>query len=86
MNLPYWLEVALVIILFVGGFLLVIYKDQGSLRIIPEAFVGFFKRLYEIFFLGIADPDAYEANKEQREKDEAYKAEMKKKKKEGSND
>lgn len=78
--IPYWLEVALVILIFVGGFLFVIWKDQGNLKIIPEAIVGFFKRLYEIFFLGIADRDAYEANKEQREKDEAYKKSLKKKK------
>lgn len=79
--MPYWLEVTLVIILFVGGFLFVIWKDQGSLKIIPEAIKGFFVRLYEIFFLGIADKDAYEANKEQREIDEAYKKELKAKSK-----
>jgi len=81
MNFPYWLEVTLVIIIFVGGFLFVIWKDQGSLKIIPEAIKGFFVRLYEIFFLGIADRDVYDANKEQREADEAYKKQMKKKKK-----
>jgi len=80
MNFPYWLEVAIVLLVFVGGFLFVIWKDQGSLKIIPEAFVGFFKRLYEIFFLGIADRDAYDANAEQRKKDEEYKKQMKKKK------
>ena len=78
--IPYWLEVALVILIFVGGFFFVIWKDQGNLKIIPEAFVGFFKRLYEIFFLGIADREAYEANKEQREKDEVYKKSLKEKK------
>ena len=79
MNFPYWLEVTLVIIIFVGGFLFVIWKDQGSLKIIPEAIKGFFVRLYEIFFLGIADRDAYDANAEQRKKDEEYKKQMKKK-------
>ena len=78
--IPYWLEVTIVLLLFVGGFLFVIWKDRGSLKIIPEAFVGFFKRLYEIFFLGIADRDAYDANAEQRKKDEEYKKQMKKKK------
>lgn len=78
--IPYWLEVALVILIFVGGFLFVIWKDQGNLKIIPEAIKGFFVRLYEIFFLGIADREAYDANKEQREKDEEYKRNMKKKK------
>lgn len=79
--MPYWLEVTLVIILFVGGFLFVVWKSEGSLKIIPDTIIGGFKRLYEILFLGIADKDAYEANKEQREKDEAYKKELKAKSK-----
>lgn len=81
MNFPYWLEVVIVLVIFIGGFLYVIWKDQGSLKIIPEAIKGFFVRLYEIFFLGIADRDVYDANKEQREADEAYKKQMKKEKK-----
>lgn len=80
MNFPYWLEVTIVLLIFVGGFLFVIWKDQGNLKIIPEAIKGFFVRLYEIFFLGIADRDAYDANKEQREADEAYKKKLKEKK------
>lgn len=80
MNFPYWLEVAIVLLIFVGGFLFVIWKDQGSLKIIPEAIKGFFVRLYEIFFLGIADREAYDANKEQREADEAYKKKLEEKK------
>ena len=85
MNIPYWLEATLVIILFVGGFLFVIYKDNGNLKIIPQAFGEFFRRLWDMFFHNIEDRDAYEANKEQREADEKYKAELKKKKKEESN-
>lgn len=80
MNIPYWFEATMVVLLIVGGFLFVIWKDQGSLKIIPEAIKGFFVRLYEIFFLGIADRDAYDANKEQREADEAYKKKLKEKK------
>lgn len=78
--IPYWLEVVLVILIFVGGFLFVIWKDQGNLKIIPEAIKGFFVRLYEIFFPGIADKDTYDANAEQRKADEEYKRNMKKKK------
>ena len=85
MNIPYWLEATLVIILFVGGFLFVIYKDNGNLKIIPQAFGEFIRRLWDMFFHNIEDRDSYEANKEQREADEAYKAELKKKKKEGKN-
>lgn len=76
--LPYWLEWRLVVILFVGGFLYVVWRGNGkSLRIIPEAFGGFFKRLWDMFFHNIEDREAYEANREQREADEAYKKAMK---------
>lgn len=86
MNIPYWIEATLVIILFVGGFLFVVWKDNdGSLRIIPKAFGEFLRRLWDMFFHNIEDRDAYEANREQREADEKYKAELKKKKKEGKN-
>lgn len=80
-SFPYWLEATLVIILFVGVFLFVIWKDNGNLKIIPEAFGDFFRRLYLMFFKNIENDEAYDANKEQREADEAYKKELKKKKK-----
>lgn len=80
-SFPYWLEATLVIILFVGVFLFVIWKDNGNLKIIPEAFGDFFRRLYLMFFKNIENEEAYDANKEQREADEAYKKELKKKKK-----
>lgn len=78
--LPYWLEWKLIIILFVGVFLAVIWIDQGSLRIIPESIWEFFKKLYNMIFRGIEDEEAYNANKLQREKDEAYKKALKNKK------
>lgn len=80
-SFPYWLEATLVVVLFVGVFLFVIWKDTGSLKIIPEAFGDFFRRLYLMFFKNIENEEAYDANKEQREADEAYKKELKKKKK-----
>lgn len=80
MNFPYWLEVAIVIILFVGGFLYVVWKEEGNLWFIPESFAMFFKKLYNMIFRRIEDEDAYNANKEQREKDEAYKKSLKNKK------
>lgn len=80
--LPYWLEWRLVVVLFVGGFLFVVWKDNdGSLGIIPRSFYDFFKRLWNMFAHNIEDEEAYNANKEQREADEAYKKELKKKKK-----
>ena len=80
MNIPYWLEATLVIILFVGGFLFVVYKEEGNLRIIPTAFKEFFLRLRDMFLYRIEDREAYNENREQREKDEEYKKQMKKKK------
>jgi hypothetical protein len=80
--LPYWLEWRLVVVLFVGGFLFVVWKDNdGSLGIIPRSFYDFFKRLWNMFAHNIEDEEAYNANKEQREADEAYKKELKKTKK-----
>lgn len=79
-SFPYWLEATLVIILFVGVFLFVIWKDNGNLKIIPEAFGDFFRRLYLMFFKNIENEEAYDANKEQRKKDEEYKKELKEKK------
>lgn len=80
--MPYWLEATLVVILFVGAFLFVVWKDNdGSLGIIPRAFYDFFKKLYNMLFKNIEDEEAYNANKEQREADEAYKKELKAKSK-----
>lgn len=75
--MPYWLEVTLVIVLFVGGFLFVVWKEEGNLWFIPESFAIFFKKLYNMIFRKIEDEEAYNANKEQREADEAYKKELK---------
>ena len=80
-SFPYWLEATLVIILFVGLFLAVVWIDQGSLRIIPEAFGDFFRRLYLMFFKNIENEEAYKENEAQRKADEEYKKELKKKKK-----
>lgn len=79
--LPYWLEWRLVVILFVGAFLFVVWKDNdGSLGIIPQSFYEFFRKLYNMIFRGIEDEEAYNQNREQREKDEAYKKTLKNKK------
>ena len=80
-SFPYWLEATLVIILFVGGFLFIIWKDNGNLKIIPEAFGDFFRRLYLMFFKNIENEEAYKENEAQRKADEEYKKELKKKKK-----
>lgn len=80
--LPYWLEWRLVVILFVGCFLFVVWKDNdGSLGIIPKSFYEFFKKLYNMIFRRIEDEDAYNENAEQRKADEAYKKNLKKRSK-----
>lgn len=80
-SFPYWLEATLVVVLFVGVFLFVIWKDTGSLKIIPQAFGEFFHRLYLMFFKNIENEEAYKENEAQRKADEEYKKELKKKKK-----
>ena len=80
-SFPYWLEATLVIILFVGLFLAVVWIDQGSLRIIPEAFGDFFRRLWNALWNKVEDEEAYKENEAQRKADEEYKKELKKKKK-----
>lgn len=81
--LPYWLEWRLVVILFVGAFLFVVWKDNdGSLGIIPQSFYEFFRKLYNMIFRRIEDEDAYNENAEQRKADEEYKKSLKKKKEE----
>lgn len=79
--LPYWLEWRLVVILIVGAFLFVIYKEEGSLMIIPKSFATFAKKLYNMIFRHIEDEEAYEANKDEREANEKYIKEQKAKKK-----
>lgn len=80
-SFPYWLEATLVIILFVGGFLFIIWKDNGNLKIIPEAFGDFFRRLYLMFYKNIENEEAYKENEALRKADEEYKKQLKKKKK-----
>lgn len=81
-SFPYWLEATLVIILFVGGFLFIVWKDNdGSLRIIPEAFGDFFRRLWNALWNKVEDEEAYKENEAQRKADEEYKKNLKKKKK-----
>lgn len=77
--LPYWLEWRLVVILIVGAFLFVIYKEEGSLKIIPESFASFFKKLYNMLFRRIEDEEAYKANEEERRKNKEYIKNKKKK-------
>jgi hypothetical protein len=77
--LPYWLEWRLVVVLIVGGFLFVIWKDK-NLKAIPEFFKGAYERLRDMLIYRIEDREAYDANKEQREADEAYKKKLKEKK------
>ena len=79
--LPYWLEWRLVVVLIVGGFLFVIWKDK-NLKAIPEFFKGAYERLRDMLIYRIEDRETYEANREQRKKDEEYKKSLKKKKEE----
>ena len=76
--LPYWLEWRLVVILFVGVFLFVVWKGNGkSLSIIWDFIKGAYERLRDMFLYNIEDREAYEANAEQRKADEEYKKALK---------
>lgn len=78
---PYWLEASFVVLAMGGIFLFIIWKDNdGSLRIIPQAFGDFFKRLWNMFAHNIEDEEAYKENEAQRKADEAYKKKLKEKK------
>lgn len=80
-SFPYRLEATLVVVVIVGVFLYIVWRGQGkSLRIIPEGFGGFFKKLYNMLFKHIEDEEAYKENEAQRKADEEYKKELKKKK------
>lgn len=81
MNIPYWLEWRLFVALFVGGFLYVVWRGNGkSFSIIWDFIKGAYERLRDMFLYRIEDREAYNENREQREKDEEYKKSLKKKK------
>lgn len=78
---PYWLEASLVVLVMVGIFLFVVWKDNdGSLGIIPKSFYDAFKLLWNMLVHNIEDEEAYKQNEAQREADKKYKQAKKKKK------
>lgn len=78
---PYWLEASLVVLVMVGIFLFVVWKDNdGSLGIIPKSFYDAFKLLWNMLVHNIEDEEVYRQNEAQREADKKYKQAKKKKK------
>ena len=62
------------------AFIVIVFIKADAFRQLAIGFWESLVRLWEILRYGIADREAYDANKEQREKDEEYKRNMKKKK------
>lgn len=72
-----WESISHVIFWVFFAFVFIVFLKADAFRQLAIGFLESLVRLWEILRYGIADRDAYEANKEQREADEAYKKAMK---------
>lgn len=70
-HIIFWVFFAFILIVFI--------KDKVFIEL-WKGTKDFFRMLWNAAFKHIEDEEAYNANKEQREADEAYKKELKKKK------
>lgn len=71
-HIIFWVFFAFILIVFI--------KDKVFIEL-WKGTKDFFRMLWNAAFKHIEDEETYNANKEQREADEAYKKELKKKKK-----
>lgn len=62
-------------------FVVIVFIKADAFRELAKGTWDFIVRLWDAMVHGIEDRDAYEANRDQREKDEAYKKQLKEKKK-----
>lgn len=62
------------------AFIVIVFIKADAFRQLAIGLWESLVRLWEILRYGIADREAYDANKEQREADEAYKKKLKEKK------
>lgn len=76
-----WETITHIIFWVFFAFVFIVFIKADAFRQLAIGFWESLVRLWEILRYGIADRDAYEANKEQREADEAYKKKLKEKKK-----
>lgn len=75
-----WETITHIIFWVFFAFIVIVFIKADAFRQLAIGFWESLVRLWEILRYGIADREAYDANKEQREKDEEYKRNMKKKK------
>lgn len=75
-----WETITHIIFWVFFAFVFIVFLKVDAFRQLAIGFWESLVRLWEILRYRIADRDAYEANKEQREADEAYKKKLKEKK------
>lgn len=76
-----WETISHIIFWVFFAFIVIVFIKADAFRQLAIGTKDFFVKLWKAMFHGIEDEEAYNANKEQREADEAYKKELKKKKK-----
>lgn len=76
-----WETVSHIIFWLFFVFIVVVFIKADAFRQLAIGTKEFFVKLWGAMVHGISDRETYEANKEQREADEAYKKELKSKKK-----
>lgn len=72
-----WESISHIIFWVFFAFIVIVFIKADAFRQLAIGFWESLVRLWEILRYGIADRDAYEANREQREDDEAYKKALK---------
>lgn len=75
-----WETITHIIFWVFFAFIVIVFIKADAFRQLAIGFWESLVRLWEILRYRIADRDAYEANKKQREADEAYKKKLKEKK------
>jgi hypothetical protein len=75
-----WESISHIIFWVFFAFVFIVFIKADAFRQLAIGFWESLVRLWEIMRYGIADRDAYDANAEQRKKDEEYKKKLKEKK------
>lgn len=75
-----WESISHIIFWVFFAFVFIVFIKADAFRQLAIGFWESLVRLCEIMRYGIADHDAYEANEEQRKKNEEYKKKLKEKK------
>lgn len=76
-----WETISHIIFFVFFAFVVIVFIKTGAFKELAIGIKDTCVMLWNAMVHGIEDKEAYDANKEQREADEAYKKELKKKKK-----